>query len=119
MKILVVEDEPALLDMIDEYLTDIMAHEVVNAVNGIDAYEAFTVSPDTFDLVISDITLPGLDGVGLAKKIRKISDVPIILTTGHTDFEREANMLEIKIFAVLIKPFMLNELDAVVTSVQN
>jgi len=119
MKILVVEDEPALLEMTVEYLSETLEHEVVKAIDGIHAYEAFTSMSDTFDLIISDIKLPGLDGIGLAKKIRETSDVPIIFTTGHADLEKEAHVLEINIFSVLTKPFLLSELDEVLASVQN
>ena len=113
------EDEPALLDLIEEYIIDYIGHEVVKADDGIVGFEAFSSSPDSFDLLITDIKLPRLDGIGLVKRIREVSAIPVIITTGHADLKQNALMSGIDIAGVLTKPFRLNELDSIVARTFN
>ncbi|MCM2285521.1 MAG: response regulator [Desulfobacula sp.] len=80
--ILFVDDEAYLAEVGKEMLEDYGYH-VESMTSSIDALEAFVQSPDKFDLVITDYTMPGMMGDLLAEKIRKIRPgIPIIMCTG-------------------------------------
>ena len=83
-KVLVVDDEPDLTEITKIFLTR-LGYTVETAVKSIDALEKFRVSPDSFDLVITDQTMPDLTGIELAQAMLKVKpDLPIILCTGYT-----------------------------------
>jgi CheY-like chemotaxis protein len=78
--ILVVDDEPGSLKLISHFLRK-EGYEVTEARDGAEAVEL--IDNSQFDLVLSDVQMPRLDGVGLARHIRfKLPTIPIILMTG-------------------------------------
>ncbi len=105
-KILVVDDEPDLREILrDEFQLD-SAH-VQEAQNGIEAFEL--VKKNKFDLVVTDIRMPGGDGIDLAKNIKTLNaDSPaVILITGFADISpEEAYDLGVEVFYA--KPFHLD-----------
>lgn len=82
MKILIVEDEKDISDLIKLYLEN-EGHETVAAYDGLDAWGKFR--EDAFDFLLIDIVIPGINGYSLLKKIREISDVPVIMLTSKSD----------------------------------
>jgi CheY-like chemotaxis protein len=109
--VLVVDDEPAVLRLIDLYLTR-NGYVVTASACGEDACVLFEESPDTFRLAIVDLTLPTMTGVELIKKLRELRrDFPVVVTSGYP--------IELSAFAggpteALQKPFLPNALlDAV------
>ena len=74
-KILVVEDEPDIRELLVNYLKN-EGYEVASAEDGVTALALFSKSP--FDLVILDILIPKIDGYGVCEVIKKQSDVPVI-----------------------------------------
>ncbi len=83
-RILVVEDEPAIRDVIAEFLR-IMNFEVTCVTNGVEALDMMCIMK--FDLVITDLMMPKMGGLELIRNIRKVkSMLPIIAVTG-SDFE--------------------------------
>jgi len=83
-KILVVDDEPALVRLVDQVLTD-KGYEVFTANNGQEAMRLlFAEQPD---LVLLDVVMPKMDGWQTCSRIREVSDVPIILLTGERKSE--------------------------------
>ncbi|MBF0274305.1 MAG: diguanylate cyclase [Nitrospinae bacterium] len=95
MKVLVVDDEPTTLLMISQYIK-VMGHEVITAVNGEKAVEAF--QKDTPDLVLMDVMMPVMNGFETAKRIRKICEtvgwIPVIFLTGMNSDEDLAQGIE-------------------------
>lgn len=77
-RILVVEDEPDIQEILKNYLTD-QGYEVVTACDGVDGIAKF--HSGIFDLVLLDIMLPKIDGFGVCELIRRESDVPVIMLT--------------------------------------
>ena len=65
--VLVVDDEKFIVDMIEEML-EILGYEVVPRYSSSDALEAFRTRPESFDLVITDLTMPHMTGADLARK---------------------------------------------------
>jgi PAS domain S-box-containing protein len=81
-QILVVDDEVILLSMMQQRLRK-MGYRVITRADSVSAMEAFSAEPRKFDLVITDHTMPALQGADLAEKLGDIRpDVPVILVTG-------------------------------------
>ena len=105
--ILYVEDE----DMIREQSLKAynkLFKTVYSAKNGEEALEVFTKYKDEIDVIITDINMPKLSGLDLAKKALEISNVPIIVTTAHTDTSYLLKAINIGIKKYETKPITLN-----------
>lgn len=108
-KILIVDDEKPISDIIKFNLTK-EGYEVATAYDGRAALQLF--EQDTPDLVILDLMLPELDGLEVAKEIRKTSHVPIImLSAKDSEFDKVIG-LEIGADDYVTKPFSNRELQA-------
>ena len=82
-KILFVDDEPIIVEMTTKILKR-LRYDVEAETNSINALERFRSKPDAFDIVLTDMTMPNLDGAKLAKKLKEIRpNIPVILCTGH------------------------------------
>ncbi|MBF0199823.1 MAG: cache domain-containing protein [Desulfamplus sp.] len=83
-KIMIVDDEESLILATSEILQD-YGYEVDTFDNGLDALIAFKKNPGYYDLVISDVTMPKMNGVELSRRILEIRpDIPIIICTGYS-----------------------------------
>jgi len=114
-KILVVDDEPALVRLIEQVLTH-NDYEVLKAYNGQEALRLlFNQKPD---LVLLDVVLPGMDGWETCKRIRELSDVPVMMLTGKQRAEEDVvRGLEYGADDYLFKPIGNRELVARVRAV--
>ena len=111
-RILVVEDEPLVREVISVYLsTD--NHEVTTAVNGADGLEKYRSG--TYDLVLTDRAMPQMNGDQLAEAIKKIDpEKPVILLTGFGDIMLGSGEKPRGVDLVLSKPFTMSQLrDAI------
>ena len=107
LKILLVEDEPLVRDVIEAYLTE-DAHRVESAVNGREGLEKFQAGE--FDLVLTDRAMPEMNGDKLALEIKKLSpNVPVVLLTGYSDMSGK-NGAPPGVDLVIAKPFTMNSL---------
>jgi two-component system, cell cycle sensor histidine kinase and response regulator CckA len=108
-RILVAEDEELILAVFQAILKK-AGFEVIAASNGIQAASIFDAEANTFDLVITDLSLPGLDGTGLAAHIRKARpDMRIIFSTGNITHAPQQAAEQFKA-TFLPKPFGFEEL---------
>lgn len=83
--ILVVEDEPTMLRLVQEALVD-AGHKVITATNGASGLKAFQSNSADIKLVITDLMMPKLNGVEMARMIRRESStVPILFISGYAD----------------------------------
>lgn len=108
-KILVVDDDPAIAEM----LTMVMEREGFETVvvdNGLEAVEA--ASRENPDLILLDLMLPGLGGVDVCRNVRETSSVPIIMLTAKTDTVDVVLGLESGADDYVTKPFKPKELVA-------
>jgi len=114
-KILIVDDEPALVRLMSQVLGQ-KEHEVLTAGNGQEALkQLFANKPD---LVLLDVVMPGMDGWQTCKRIREVSDVPVIMLTGKQKSEEDIVMgLECGADDYLLKPIGNRELAARVRAV--
>ena len=114
MKILVVEDDLALSDVVGFTLRR-AGYEVVTAHDGLAAIEAFELTPS--DLILLDLNLPRLDGLGVCRKIRSVSDVPIIILSVRAGDEAVVRGLEMGADDYMVKPFSPAQLVARIRAV--
>ncbi|MES0327668.1 MAG: response regulator [Gammaproteobacteria bacterium] len=113
-KILIVDDDKALSDLIERYLTE-QGYVVITAKHGIEMYQHLEkVTPD---LIILDLMLPGEDGLTLAKNIRSNGNIPIIILSARGDEIDRIVGLEVGADDYLPKPFNARELLARIRSV--
>ena len=106
--ILIVDDEPAVLEGLREFLEDegYEVHEAMGARDGLDLFAA--VNPD---LVMTDLRMPGMSGIDLIGEIRKVSrSVPIIVFTGYGSFSNAVDAIRLDVFDFITKPIDLDYL---------
>lgn len=116
-KILFVDDEELLVRMGRQQLRR-LGYEVAAFQHPDDALEAFAARPDDYDLVITDMTMPQMNGVALGDEIRKIkADIPIVICSGHSDIIGPDNAIRMGFAAFLRKPVVLSELARTVRKV--
>ncbi|MYB37902.1 MAG: response regulator [Gammaproteobacteria bacterium] len=112
--LLVVDDDPELLELTDEYLTS-QGFEVLVAEDGV-AMDA-ALQTNEVDLMILDLMLPGEDGLSIARRMRRDRDLPIIIVSAQGDDVDRIVGLEIGADDYLAKPFNPRELLARVRAV--
>ena len=111
MEILLVDDDEGLRNMITRYLVQ-KGHNVKSAQNGQRGWEIFFENPDTFDLIITDINMPILNGIELLTRIRKNNfDTSAIVISGNPE-SIKAEISKLNVLHLLPKPFKLNQLDS-------
>lgn len=110
INILYVEDEDIIRENITDMLRDV-CKEIFTAKNGAEGYDLFVEKQDYIDLVISDIQMPILSGLDMARNIRKITyEVPIIFTTAFSDSKYLFDSINIGVDAYVEKPIDIMEL---------
>ncbi len=108
-KILLVDDEPTLLDTLAYNLRS-SGYQVVTAADGVTALEQARVEAP--DLIVLDLMLPELDGLTVCRSLRQVSDVPILVLTARTGELDKIVGLESGADDYMTKPFSLGELQA-------
>ncbi len=109
-RVLVVEDEDAVREFVSRALRH-HGHDVESARDGLDGLAC--VSGSAFDLMITDIVMPGLDGIELALKVAKDSPrTTIMLMSGYANERQRAHNLDALIHRVIAKPFTLQQICA-------
>jgi DNA-binding response OmpR family regulator len=113
-KILVVDDEPRYLRLLEANLRT-ENYEVVSAQDGLQAVEIFFNNPT--DLILLDVMMPNLDGFAVCQRIRQFSNVPIIMLTAKGEEQDRVRGLDMGADDYLTKPFSATELLARVRAV--
>ena len=108
-RILLAEDEEPLRAMLVRAFAD--EHDVVAAADGGEALDALTDAHGEFDLLLTDIRMPVMDGIALAlSAARDFPQLVILLMTGYADQRERASGLEALIHDVVTKPFSLAQI---------
>jgi len=115
-KILIAEDEPRLLQILCDYFES-KGDLPYPAKDGLEALEK--AGQETFDGVLLDIMMPGLDGHGVCRALRKYSDVPIIFLTALSDEDDKLQGYALGADDYVTKPFSLPVLYAKLTALIN
>ena len=114
-RILVAEDDDNVRAFVTRAL-EMAGHEVHEASDGGLALEIMADEDGRFDLLVSDIKMPVMDGIGLALAVKsQYPDLTILLMTGFADQRERAHGLDALIYDVLGKPFSLAQLVEKVT----
>lgn len=115
MKILVVDDEEGARELFFTILTD-EGYDVTLANGGQDALALF--QNDQFDLVVTDIKMPGMDGLQLLQEIRKAgSKVDVIMVTAYGEVETYLKAMSLGAAEYINKPIRIKELKRIVHKV--
>ena len=84
-KVLLVDDEPIVLETLTKIMKS-LNYDVTPCATPFQAVEAFKQNPYSFDLLFTDLTMPGMTGIVLAEEILRVrSDIPVVLCSGHGD----------------------------------
>ncbi|NWF66925.1 MAG: response regulator transcription factor [Campylobacterales bacterium] len=114
INILMIEDDFELAEILSEYLSKF----AMNVKNIIDIHEALSlIKSGGFDLVILDLSLPSIDGLDVCLEIRKISDIPIIISSARSDITDKVIGLDRGADDYLPKPYNPRELEARIKSI--
>jgi two-component system, cell cycle response regulator CpdR len=109
-RILLAEDEEALRAFIARALVQ-DGHEVIATADGGEALDALAREQGRFDLLLTDIRMPVMDGIALSlAAARDYPDLTILLMTGYADQRERAHGLDALIHDVIAKPFSLAEI---------
>ena len=112
--ILFIDDEETLIDLGKSMLKK-LGYRVETRIRPDEALEAFGAAPHKFDLVISDMTMPGMTGDSLAAQLMKIrSDIPVVICTGYSEKIDEQRARDLGIKGLMMKPFTIRSLSRTV-----
>jgi len=112
-KLLIIDDNKDILTALNEFLSK-KKYDVVSASDGLDGLKLLETEKQGFDLVITDLIMPNISGVGLISIIKKkFPDIPVIAITGWGEHP-EALATEAQADRVLEKPFDLSGLDTLI-----
>lgn len=115
-QLLVVDDESALLEVMQRILED-LGYTVHTAATPCEALQHFTGAPDKFDLLITDMHMPEMNGAELIGKIRNIrQDIPVILCTGFSETMTEKRIRALGSARHIMKPVTQRELNETIRS---
>lgn len=107
-KILVVEDERDLNKTVCSFLNH-SGYEATGCLNAMDAYDA--MEENVFDLIVSDIMMPGIDGFEFAKTVRELNeDIPILFMSAKDDIVSKQKGYRIGVDDYMVKPIDFDEL---------
>jgi PAS domain S-box-containing protein len=116
-RIMLVDDE-VVLARVGEKILKQLGYKVTAETSSIDALETFRADPDSFDLVISDLTMPDLTGIELAKKMIAIkADVRVIICTGFSHQVSRDNIRDLGIKELIVKPYNKKEFAVTIRKV--
>jgi signal transduction histidine kinase/DNA-binding response OmpR family regulator len=105
--ILLVDDEPVLLDMSREML-EYLGYSVETRTSSVEALALFSAQPNRFDLVITDMTMPFMTGDKLAMELLRIrEDIPIVVCTGYSERIKDEQAKAMGIRAFVMKPILM------------
>jgi two-component system cell cycle response regulator CpdR len=114
-RILVAEDEESVRSFVQRAL-ELDGHAVTTTVDGLEALDAIAAAGGAFDLLLTDIRMPGMDGIALAlAAARDYPAMMIMLMTGYADQRERAAGLDALIQDVVTKPFALSDIRLAVT----
>ena len=116
-RILVVEDEADILGFIQTGLTS-CGFSVTAATSAEEALSLFNAEEGAFDVVVSDVVLPAMDGVSLARELsRQKPGLPLVLASGYLNDRANWKRIEEEGYRFLQKPFTLIELLKVIADI--
>lgn len=112
--ILLVDDEPVIVQMQHQILGH-LEYQVTGFTSSAEALAAFQKHPEQFDLVLTDMSMPGMNGEQLAREITAVRpDIPVIICTGFSDRLNREIAASIGIKGLLLKPVVMSDMARMV-----
>jgi PAS domain S-box-containing protein len=116
-RVLFVDDEQLLADLGKEMLES-LGYRVTAKTDSIDALRTFREQPGMFDLVVTDMTMPGLTGTALTKELIAVRpDIPVVLCTGFSDLINAERAKNSGIREFVMKPYVISNLAGILRKV--
>lgn len=116
-KILIIDDSESIRDLV-KFTLENESHDVLVGVDGVDAQKH--LNGDSIDLIITDLHMPNLDGIGFIKAVRAHSDygkIPILFLTTESQQEKKMEAKEAGATGWIVKPFVPEKLIAAINKV--
>lgn len=107
-KILIADDEPGIIQLLKDYF-EIRGYEVIEARNGVEVMEKLSRRPD---IILLDVSMPGIDGFEVCRRIRAHISCPILFLTAKVEEQDRINGLRLGGDDYIMKPFAIDELGA-------
>jgi two-component system, chemotaxis family, chemotaxis protein CheY len=111
LQVLIVDDQRSMRSLVRNSLLELGCTKVVEAGDGVEALSRLAASPP--HLIISDLNMPNLDGLGLLAKVRAtphLANIAFIMLTSRGEGEMVRKAIELKVNNYLVKPFALDGL---------
>ncbi len=109
-RILWVDDEQSVIDVGHDSLTKV-GFQITSSLDPLEALDIFRLAPESYDLVITDFTMPKMTGLELAAQLRSYRpDIPVILCTGYSDVASDSQIMKAGVKSVIHKPITRNKL---------
>ena len=103
-KLLVVDDEPDMLRLLSMIIKEKTPYEVTTTNNPLEALEL--AKTGSFDLIIADLKMPGLDGIELLESVKRFDeDIPVVIITAYGTVEAAVETIQKGAFDFITKPF--------------
>ncbi len=116
-RILLIDDEADIVDMAEEMLSH-LGYDVTPCVSSVEAFDIFQSNPENFDLVITDMAMPGLPGDKLTVKLVGVRpDIPVLLCTGFSEIMSDEKAATYGIKGFLMKPIVMQDFAQKIRSV--
>lgn len=116
-RILYVDDEEALVYLMTRTL-ERQGHRVRGFNSPEDALQVFAEDPDAFDIVVSDLSMPGMSGIEMAERMMAMRlNLPVIITTGYVKPEDQERARAVGVRQIILKPNTVEELGTVIQQV--
>lgn len=116
---MVVDDNPSILEMLSSFLGILTVARIVSFQSSFKALEAFRAEPELYQLVITDLEMPGMNGVELCDQMRAHApDLKIVLVTGNQSAVDAATSKDFGFSGLLYKPFTFGALEYLLENVE-
>ena len=115
-RILLADDDPTTLDLVGRTL-EADGHEVIRCTDGQEAFQRFSAAPRSFNLLITDLDMPGIDGIELASRAAAAApQLRILVMSGFSGGTDSAEDLGIPAAGFISKPLSLEQMREAVNS---
>jgi DNA-binding NtrC family response regulator len=118
-RVLIVDDEPDVRDLLVDYFEE-RGHEVMALSDGHSAIAEIQRNAARYSLVVTDLQLPGVDGLGVLSAARAANpSAAVIIVTGYASLDSAVQAVRLGAYDYLTKPFSLGQLDVIIQRVSD
>ena len=115
INILMIEDDPEFAELLSEYLSQFN----IKITNYEDPYLGLSAGVKKYDLMILDLTLPGMDGLEVCEEVVRKYDMPVIISSARSDIDDKVKSFELGAYDYLPKPYDPKEMYARIMAILN